>query len=32
VIDLSRLLPGGYYSMMLDDFGAEVIKVEELGE
>jgi crotonobetainyl-CoA:carnitine CoA-transferase CaiB-like acyl-CoA transferase len=31
VIDLSRLLPGGYCSMMLGDFGAEVIKVEEPG-
>lgn len=31
VIDLSRLLPGGFCSMMLGDFGAEVIKVEEPG-
>ena len=29
VFDLSRLLPGGFCSMMLGDFGAEVIKVEE---
>lgn len=31
VFDLSRLLPGGFCSMMLGDFGAEVIKVEEPG-
>src|SRR5437667_5608505 len=29
VIDLSRLLPGPYASMLLADFGADVIKVEE---
>jgi crotonobetainyl-CoA:carnitine CoA-transferase CaiB-like acyl-CoA transferase len=29
--DLSRLLPGGFCSMMLGDFGAEVIKMEEPG-
>lgn len=31
VLDLSRLLPGGFCSMMLGDFGAEVIKIEEPG-
>src|SRR5210317_1448462 len=29
VIDLTRLLPGPFGSMMLADMGAEVIKVEE---
>jgi len=29
VLDLSRLLPGPFCSMLLADFGAEVIKVEE---
>ena len=32
MLDLSRLLPGGFCSMMLGDFGAEVIKVEEPGK
>jgi len=31
VLDLSRLLPGPFASMILADFGAEVIKVEEPG-
>src|SRR5215467_3997796 len=31
ILDLSRLLPGGYGSHMLADFGADVIKVEEPG-
>jgi alpha-methylacyl-CoA racemase len=34
VLDLSRLLPGGYCSLLLSDYGAEVLKVEdtELGD
>jgi alpha-methylacyl-CoA racemase len=31
VLDLSRLLPGGFCSMLLSDFGADVIKVEDTG-
>lgn len=31
VLDLSRLLPGPFASLMLGDFGADVIKVEDLG-
>ena len=31
VLDLTRLLPGGYCSLLLADFGAEVIKVEDTG-
>ena len=30
VLDLSRLLPGGFCSLMLADFGADVLKVEDL--
>ncbi len=31
VLDLSRLLPGGFCSCLLADFGADVIKVEDTG-
>jgi alpha-methylacyl-CoA racemase len=31
VIDVTRLLPGGYCTMLLSDMGAEVVKVEEPG-
>jgi crotonobetainyl-CoA:carnitine CoA-transferase CaiB-like acyl-CoA transferase len=31
VVDASRLLPGGYATMLLSDMGAEVIKVEQPG-
>jgi crotonobetainyl-CoA:carnitine CoA-transferase CaiB-like acyl-CoA transferase len=31
VLDLSRLLPGGYCSLLLADFGADVVKVEDTG-
>lgn len=31
VLDLTRLLPGGFCSQMLADFGAEVLKVEDTG-
>ncbi len=31
VLDLSRLLPGGFCSLLLADLGAEVVKVEDTG-
>ncbi|MBI4493515.1 MAG: CoA transferase, partial [Chloroflexi bacterium] len=31
VLDFSRLLPGGFCTLLLADMGAEVIKVEEPG-
>jgi alpha-methylacyl-CoA racemase len=31
VLDLSRLLPGGFCSLLMADFGAEVLKVEDTG-
>ena len=31
ILDLSRLLPGAYCSVMLADFGAEVLKIEDTG-
>ncbi len=31
VLDLSRLLPGGYCSLLMADAGADVIKVEDTG-
>ena len=30
VIDLSKWLPGQYCGMMLGDFGAEVIKIDDI--
>ena len=32
VLDLSRLLPGGFCSLLLADFGAQVLKVEDTGQ
>src|SRR4051794_41452972 len=31
VLGLSRLLPGGFCSLLLADFGADVLKVEDTG-
>ena len=31
VLDLSRLLPGGFCSLLMADFGADVVKVEDTG-
>jgi len=31
VLDLTRLLPGGFCTLLLADFGAEVVKVEDAG-
>ena len=31
VLDLTRLLPGGFCSLLLADLGAEVLKVEDTG-
>jgi crotonobetainyl-CoA:carnitine CoA-transferase CaiB-like acyl-CoA transferase len=31
VLDLTRLLPGGFCSLLMADFGADVVKVEDTG-
>ncbi|HZA19611.1 MAG TPA: CoA transferase, partial [Actinomycetota bacterium] len=29
ILDLTRLLPGGYATLLMADLGADVVKVEE---
>ena len=31
MLDLTRLLPGGFCTLLLADFGADVLKVEDTG-
>jgi crotonobetainyl-CoA:carnitine CoA-transferase CaiB-like acyl-CoA transferase len=31
ILDLTRLLPGGFCSLLLADFGADVVKIEDTG-